>query len=137
MSSSYTDAQLVQKISELQTAIQAWAEARELWHDCGFAEFLSHVGAEPGSPAVVTVLWSEGGLNRLLMGEFDAEGETFDEFLDSLGYWYDTQTTCTFNIHVVDEDLALNAAFESYFRWQWICSLVQPDKSLSMGTARG
>lgn len=127
MTATYTDAELEAKISELQKAIQDWAEARDLWFDAGFSDFLTHTDSEPSSLAVITLLWSEGPLFRLMDGDFDIDGESFDDFLRSLGYWYDSHGSCTYCIYLIDEDGPLNKAFASYFRWKWICSLVQPD----------
>lgn len=125
MSARYTDIQLVQEISRLETAIRRWAEERDLWHDSGFKEFLQHVGGEPGSPAVVTVLYSDGDLARVLDEDLEVVGPPFREFASSLGYFCENQNGYTYYFYADDE--ALNAAFESYFHWQWVCSLIQPD----------
>ena len=125
MNSKYTDAQLIQEISRLQAAIQKWAEERDLWLDSGFREFLQHVDGEPDSPAVVTVLYTGGDLMRVLDEELEVDGPPFYELIDSLGFSCENQNGYTYYFYANDE--ALNAAFESYFHWQWVCSLIQPD----------
>jgi hypothetical protein len=125
MSAEYTDIQLIQEISKLETAIQEWAEERDLWVDSGFKEFLQHVGGEPASPAVVTVLHTDGDLTRVLDEDVEVDGTPFHEFVASLGYFYENQNGYTYYFYANDE--TLNTAFESYFHWQWVCSLIQPD----------
>lgn len=125
MCAGYTDAQLVREISRLEAAIQKWAEERELWLDSGFKEFLQHVGGEPGSPAVVTVLYTGSDLTRVLDEDLEVDGTPFHEFVASLGYFCENQNGYTYYFYAKDD--ALNSAFESYFHWQWVCSLIQPD----------
>ena len=122
----YTDQQLQQKITELQTAIKNWAEPKELWYDCGFHDWLRHVDGEPKSPAVITILWFEGPLNPILNGEYDdGSQQEFSDILEKLGYEYELNDHCSLYIYALDE--LLSKAFESYFHWQWVCSLIQPD----------
>lgn len=125
MNAGYTDTQLVQEITRLETAIRVWAQDRDLWLDSGFKEFLQHVDAEPGSPAVVTVLYTGSDLTRVLDEDLEVDGPPFHEFVNSLGYFCENQNGYTYYFYANDE--ALNAAFESYFHWQWVCSLIQPD----------
>jgi hypothetical protein len=125
MSAGYTDIQLVQEISRLETAIQKWAQERDLWLDSGFKEFLQHVDGEPGTPAVVTVMYTGGDLTRTLDEDLEVDGPPFYEFVASLGFSCENQNGYTYYFYANDE--ALSGAFESYFHWQWVCSLVQPD----------
>lgn len=125
MSAGYTDIQLAQEISRLEVAIQKWAQERDLWLDSGFKEFLKHVGGEPGSPAVVTVLYTGGDLTRVLDEDLEVDGPSFHEFVASQGYFCENQNGYTYYFYAEDE--ALNAALESYFHWQWVCSLIEPD----------
>ena len=123
MNTEYTDIQLSQEISRLESAIQAWAEERDLWLDSGFKEFLQHVGGEPASPAVVTVMYTGSDLTRVLDEDLAVGGPPFHEFLDSLGYFYENQNGFTYYFYAINE--TLDAAFQSYFHWRWVCSLIQ------------
>lgn len=125
MNAGYTDLQLANEISRVEAAIQKWAEDRDLWLDSGFKGFLQHIGGEPSSPAVVTVLYTGSDLMRVLDEELEVRGPAFHEFVESLGYSCENQNGYAYYIYVNDE--VLNAAFESYFHWQWVCSLIQPD----------
>ncbi|MDC6169553.1 restriction endonuclease [Paucibacter sp. XJ19-41] len=125
MNAGYTDPQLAQEISSLEAAIQKWAEERDLWLDSGFKDYLHHVGGEPSSPAVVTVLCTGSDLMRVLDEDLEVGGPPFHEFVASLGYFCENQNGYVYYFYA--NDAALNAAFESYFHWQWVCSLIQPD----------
>lgn len=125
MNCGYTDIQLAQEISRLETAIKKWAEERELWVDSGFKEFLQHVNGEPESPAVVTVLYTGGDLTRVLDEDLEMDGPPLCEIVASMGFFCENQNGYTYYFYSNDE--ALNAAFESYFHWQWVCSLILPD----------
>jgi hypothetical protein len=82
------------------------------------AENLAH-------PAVVTVLHTDGDLMRVLDEDLEVDGPPFHEFLASLGYFCENQNGYTYYFYANDE--SLNKGFESYFHWQWVCSLIQPD----------
>jgi len=125
MNTGYTDIQLTQEISKLEAAIQKWAEERDLWLDSGFKEFLQHIGGEPNSPAVVTVLYTGGDLTRVLDEDLEMNGPPLREIVASLGFSCENQNGYTYYFYADDD--TLNAAFESYFHWKWVCSLVQPD----------
>lgn len=129
ISSVYTDVQLSQEISRLETAVKSWADERDLWYDSGFKKFIEHVNGEPGSPAVMTVLCSNGELARVLDEDLDVDGPPFHEFIFSLGYFCENQNGYMYYFYANDE--ALNAAFVTYFHWQGVCSLIQPDAGMS------
>lgn len=101
-------------------------EARELWHDCGFKDYLSHTESEPSTMPVVSMFWCEGPMYTVLCGE-DPEGHEpgFRELLGRLRYHYENIDGVTMSIY--PEDPSLIEAFKSYFHWQWVCSLIQDD----------
>lgn len=114
------------KISLLRKDIEKWARANDLWYDSGFADYLTHTGREPSSLPIVSRLWSEGGLNRILMGDGPPEIEAeFSDVLRRHGFWYEFDDHTTLDIYPDEE--ADYSDFSSYFHWQWVCSLVQPD----------
>lgn len=125
MNTGYTDIQLALEISKLEAAIQKWAEERDLWLDSGFKEFLQHIGGEPHSPAVVTVLYTGGDLTRILDEDLDMDGPSLREIVASLGFSCENRDGYTYYFYADGE--TLNSAFESYFHWKWVCSLVQQD----------
>jgi len=113
-------------IARLRNDIETWALQNELWFDCGFEDFLSHTGREPLDLPVLSRLWSEGCLARILQGDGPPEIETqFSDILAAYGCWYEFDNHYTLNIYP-DEDSDYSA-YSSYFHWQWICSLVKED----------
>jgi hypothetical protein len=124
--SRWSDGALETEIGRVRTAIQAWAEDRDLWFDCGFKSYLKHFDCEPQDPPVVTLLVCEGYLYTALSGE-DAGGheEGFRRRLKELGYYYENIDGVTMAIYA--EDAALSSAFAAYFHWEWVCSLIKED----------
>lgn len=124
---TYSDAELEGKIAKLQQAIESWARKNEVWLDSGFQTHMERTDAEPSSPAVVTVLYSDGPLHEVLDGSsYDDLQTEFYEFVSELGYECENQDGVSFYFYVEEND-ALNQAFEEYFHWKWISTLVQPD----------
>ncbi|WP_417691537.1 restriction endonuclease [Roseibium sp.] len=126
VSKRWTDAALQLQICSLEQTIEQWAVEHDLWFDCGFTSYSAHNGGEPGAPAVVTVLCLGGGLHRVLSGE-DGEGyePAFTRLVDGIGYEYENFDGVTIHFYPKNPDLA--AAFEDYFHWQWVCSLITDD----------
>lgn len=120
----HSDVYLEQRLAELHRAVEAWARSRDLWEYSGFQSWLHRVKGEPESPAVVSVLVSDGDLLRMI----EDDGETYDQFdalLRELGFRYDRWDGTSLYLHARDDALA--ASFDGYFRWKWICSLLEPD----------
>jgi len=126
VSKGWTDIALELQIRTLEQTIEQWAITHDLWFDCSFANYLAHSGAEPGSPPVVTVLCLGGDLYQVLSGEDGAGYEPgFRHLIKQLGYEYENNDGVTIHLYPADPDLA--AAFEDYFHWQWVCSLITED----------
>jgi hypothetical protein len=124
--SGYDDAALEARIAALRAAVERWARQRDMWEDCGFQSFADRVGAEPGENACVTVLHFEGPLYNMFNGTWDDGSETsFSELIASLGYEYELCDHVSAYFYASDP--ALSAAFDDYFHWQWVCSLIEPD----------
>ena len=122
-----TDSAIAAEILGLQERIEGWVRRHDLWHDCGFKSYLDHFDAPPwsGSP-VVTVFYSDGDFNRIFDGT-DGSEELYDGFASLLregGYYFERDTGL---VYVYAIEPTLNAAFQDYFHWQWICSLIRPD----------
>ena len=125
-SKRWSDGALELKIRTLEQAIEQWAVEHDLWFDCNFKPFLTHTGAEPSSPPVVTVLCLGGDLYEVLSGEDGGGHEpAFSRLVDQLGYEYENHDGATVHFYPTDPELA--AAFEDYFHWQWVCSLLTED----------
>jgi hypothetical protein len=123
---SYDDAALEARIAALQTAVELWARQRDMWEDCGFQSFADRIGAEPGEGACVTVLHFEGPIYNMFNGTWDDGSETsFSELIASLGYEYELFDHVSAHFYALDPPL--RAAFDDYFHWRWICSLIEPD----------
>ena len=123
-----SDEYLESEIFRVCEAIEQWAKSKDLWFDSGFSPYLEHVGGEPSSLPVVTLLWSEGDLRDVLCGE-DAAGlePEFSDLLEMLGYFYECRDNVT--VEIYPESDRLSKAFEGFFHWQWVCGLVKEDTS--------
>lgn len=122
----HSDKTVEAEIALLRQEIQEWATKHELWYDCGFADYLPHTGREPSSLPVLSRLWSENGLARILQGDGPPELETeFTELLQRLGFWHEFDDHVTMNIY--PDENSDYSKFSSYFHWQWVCSLVKED----------
>lgn len=122
----WTDAQLEAEIHRVERSLEGWIRERDLWLDCGFKAYLSHVGGEPSEPPIVTMFWAEGPILDVLSRE-DADGHEpgFREHLEKLGYFYENIDGITMAIYPEDEELS--KAFTAYFHWQWVCGLIKED----------
>lgn len=124
---AYSDHELIAKMSALQAAIEHWARTKDLWFDCGFQTYEEHSDGEPGSPAIVSLLCFDGPLHSLFNGFSDDDG-SYDEFhalVHSLGFECENQDGSSVAFFATDPHLS--SAFDSYFHWRWVCSLIQPD----------
>jgi hypothetical protein len=123
---SWSDAELEAEISKLRHVLQTWIERNDLWFDCGFKDYLSHVNGEPSDPPVVTLFWFEGPMHSVLSGEAPEGLEPqFRNLLKDTGYYYENLDSVT--IAIYPEDSQLEEAFRSYFHWQWVCGLINED----------
>ncbi|RML92464.1 restriction endonuclease [Pseudomonas savastanoi] len=121
-----SDLELETRIKTAQAALQAWAEASDLWLDSGFASHAEYVDAEPGQCAVVFVLHSAGDLARLLDEEFDTDLRSqFDKLAEEHGFFYENQNGYSFHFFATSE--VLQQAYDNYFHWRWVCSLIVVD----------
>ena len=124
-SGTWTDCALESEILRLRTNIQRWIEAKGLWHDCGFADFIDYVQAEPKAP-VATVFFADGAMHQALDGRDDYElHEAFIRLLDELGYWFEMVGSDYIYIYPSDQTHA--DALEAYLHWKWVCSLIKED----------
>lgn len=122
----YSDQELIATIMTLHAAIECWARKKDLWLDCGFKTYDEHVDAEPRSPAAVSLLWFEGPLHNVFNGTYDDGSlDEFDALVDGFRFEWENRDGTSIAFYALDSTLA--SAFDSYFRWQWICKLIQPD----------
>lgn len=120
------DIRLLGRIRALETAIEVWARGRDLWWECGFQTFLKRTGREPGEEPAVTVLHFEGPLYQVFNGTYDDGAlDEFDALIAAMGFEYALEDHVSLHIYPTDPEEI--AAFAEHFRWQWICSLVEPD----------
>lgn len=119
----YTDEVLLAELRRFQHAVEAWATAREIWFDCGFNSYLEHVDGEPSEiDPVVCVQYYSSSFEQALYGDLEAE---FLDLLSHHGFWYEIASHG--NIHYYPEEGPRCLAYARYFRWLWVCSLVQMD----------
>lgn len=125
--SLFPDNVLNARIAALESAIQKWATAKDLWFDCGFSTYSRHVDAEPQTPPVVSMFWFEGPLHGIFNGFYEDDGsyEEFAELVTKQGFDFEQRDGTTIEFYASDE--ALSQSFQSHFNWQWICSLIQSD----------
>ncbi len=122
----FNDKDAEARIARLRREIKVWASKHELWHDSGFNDYLQHTGREPSDLPVLSCLWSEGDLVRILQGDGPPEIEIeFKELLENHGCWYEFDNHVRMNIY--PDENSNYSIFSSYFHWQWVCSLVKED----------
>lgn len=120
----WTDEKLEADIAGLQNAIREWAIAREVWFDSGFRPWLEHVDGEPSEfdPVVSVHYFGSDFADLVLDGGLWQE---FSDMVEALGFHYDRETYGTVFYYPVEG--ARSEAYVRYFRWRWVCSLVQED----------
>ncbi|WP_128931674.1 restriction endonuclease [Bradyrhizobium zhanjiangense] len=124
---TYADQDVITKIVTLQTTIENWARAKDLWIDCGFKSQEERNDWEPMPPVAAAIMWFEGPLHAIFNGFSDDDGsyDAFHALVNGLGFECELLNGTTIAFFATDPELA--AAFDTYFRWQWICQLIRPD----------
>lgn len=123
---AYSDMELERRILNAQNELQAWAISNDLWYDSGFTSFAKRVDGEPGKDAVVFILYSSGDLARLLDEDAIPKlREQFAKVAEAHGFFYDNYDGCSYYFFATTE--ALQAAYDEYFHWKWVCSLIVED----------
>lgn len=119
----YTDDILKADLERFQHAVQTWAEKKDIWFDCGFKSYAEHVDGEPSdTDPVVCVQYYSSSFEEALFGDLEPE---FMELLERHAFWYEIATHG--NLHYYPVEGPRSEAYAKYFRWQWVCSLVQED----------
>lgn len=120
--SEWTDHEVDAEITRVRHAIESWLKARGLWFDCGFKSDLEHRQAEPSEQSVVTLFYSDMGLDSITDGEWCSDWE---DLFEELGYYYEQDDAVTLSVYTDDDQLT--AKYYEYFQWKWICSLLIED----------
>ncbi len=102
----WSDQDIEDEISRIQSVIKDWAISKNLWFDCGFKSYLEHVNGEPSSPPVVTMLWSEGDFRRFVFDGIDGLDTEFFDLLESHGYFFENTDGVTAEIYPNGEVLS-------------------------------
>ena len=131
------DSQLDTRIEEFHSAFRAWALANGLWRDAFFRPVVKSFSYDSGAP-VLTTLRAAGELATLAiypgMGAVHESTEAqrlSDEcamLFDSFGFHaapFDEGRLDVFPAEAYDP--CLFAQYKEYFRWKWICGLIQGD----------
>lgn len=126
MDTEFPDQHIEQRIHQLQVAVQSWATAKALWFDCGFQSYAERVGGEPTDLPVATILYFSSSFGDMLDGSYPGLDSEFEAILNAHGFWYERSDSVSVYIYP-DEDGPLVKPLADYLRWQWICSLLQPD----------
>ena len=121
------DQLVIKKISELEAGIESWAKSNNIWFDCGFQTFAHRINGEPTNPPVATILYFGSEFNTMLEGCLSGLDVEFQKILESFGFWYEQSDGVSLHFYTIEEEGKLADAFKGYFRWQWVCSLIQPD----------
>lgn len=123
---AYSDAELEKRISNAQADLRAWAVSHDIWYESGFTTYAQQVDGEPGQNAVTFVLHSSGPLAQMLDGDLNPPSRTqFDQIADSHGFWYENYDGISYYFYAITEEL--QAAYDAYFEWKWVCSLIVED----------
>ena len=130
------DAFFASRVTALCQEIEKWARANDLWHDCGFFDYLERVDPiEWDDTAYAVVLAAEGDFARVIFSrEYWAEDgerdlpEEFDQILQRHGFWYEQYDHTEMRIYPYGK--SIEAEFREHLRWKWICNLIKPDFDL-------
>jgi hypothetical protein len=116
------------EINALRRNIQTWAEQNDLWRDAGFATYETHINGEPGELPVALILWYEGPLRSVIEGSWDDDLQSqFAELVERHGFQFEPNDHVSTWFFPDELDDRRTAAYASYFRWQWVCSLIRDD----------
>ena len=78
------DKEVEAELHRLQTEIERWVKSQDLWHDCGFHNYIDYCDAEPWQDSpVVTVFTSDGDFNRVFDGS-ESTDELYEGFTSLL-----------------------------------------------------
>ncbi len=130
------DGFFARRVAALCQEIEKWARANDLWHDCGFFDYLERV--DPlrwDDTAYAVVLAAEGDFARVIFARdyWAADGERdlpeeFDQILQRHGFWYEQYDHT--EMWIYPNGNSLEAEFREHLRWKWICNLIKPDFDL-------
>ncbi len=120
------DQQVEKSLLRLRASIEAWAKEREISDYCSVQNYLDRPGAEPLDLPVLAVISFDGELSASMNGYGDEElAISLQDLLADHGCWLEQDKSSTALVFP-DEDSDY-AAYTSYFHWQWVCGLVEPD----------
>lgn len=109
-----------------QTELKRWAVSENIWYESGFDSYVQRVDGEPGEDAVVFIMYSTGPLSRLLDEDLDPGlRQEFDLIALRNGFWWENYDGVAFYFFAAAEDL--QKAYDAYFHWQWVFSLIVED----------
>lgn len=137
MDKRHGDTQLDNRIDEFQSEFRTWALKNDLWHDAFFKRVVNSFDYNSGAP-IVTTLRAVGDVATLAiypgMGAIhdSTEAQRLSDECEILfashGFFGEPFNEGQLDIFPMDKfDPDLFAQYKEYFRWKWICSLVQGD----------
>src|SRR5689334_21054444 len=114
------EAELISRLEQIKSEIEAWAVKNELWYDTSFATPFSFHNEAPRSHDTLLLI-SEGPLGRGRIfgsdGAFADEYERpFTELLDKLGLWFENENHYTMSLYPSDD--RVREDYLSLYRWQ-------------------
>ena len=137
MDRRHRDAQLDKRVDEFHSAFRAWALENDLWHEAFFRPVVKSFDYNSGAPTVTT-LRAAGNLATLAIypgigavhesTEAQRLSDECEMLLGSYGFCAEPFDEGQLNIFPIEKyDPHLFAQYGEYFRWKWICNLIQGD----------
>lgn len=124
--SAFSDKDLERRILTVQAELKRWAVSENIWYESGFDSYAKRVDGEPGEDAVVFIMYSTGPISRLLDEDLDPGlREQFDSIAQQHGFWWENYDGVAFYFFAAAEEL--QKAYDAYFHWKWVCSLIVED----------
>ena len=137
MDTRRSDSQLDKRIDDFHSSFTAWALDNDLWHDAFFRPVVKSFNFHSGAPTLTT-LRAAGDLATLAIypgiGAIHESSEA-QRLSDECGTLLGSYGLCAEpfdegQLHIFpieNHDPQLFSQYREYFRWKWICSLIQGD----------
>ncbi|MDE0211399.1 MAG: restriction endonuclease, partial [Boseongicola sp.] len=137
MDTRRSDSQLDKRIDDFHSSFTAWALDNDLWHDAFFRPVVKSFNFHSGAPTLTT-LRAAGDLATLAIypgiGAIHESSEA-QRLSDECGTLLGSYGLCAEpfdegQLHIFpieNHDPHLFSQYREYFRWKWICSLIQGD----------
>lgn len=117
------DSEIIRRINSLRRSVGAWLHRHEFPEQGSLKTFEEHFNDEPEEVPIVLVLTFDEDLYWVFNGR-DEHGliEALSQVAQDAGFAWEKYDGTTVNFYPLSD----HESYYSYFRFQWLCSLIQP-----------